>query len=51
MLGKNLKLYNYDEEQLDLTAFKREYEEIQEKQLKMNHDKEEQTINVKNSVS
>ncbi|CDW78861.1 UNKNOWN [Stylonychia lemnae] len=48
--AKQLKLYNYDDDQLDLTAFKREYEEIQEKQMKLVHDKEEKRINVKNSV-
>lgn len=29
--SERVKLYEYDEERLDLTAFKKEYDEIQEK--------------------
>eukprot|EP00347_Sterkiella_histriomuscorum_P004723 403359354 len=46
-----IKMYEYDSERLDLTAFKKEYDEIQEKQQKLVVDKESKTVNVKNSVS
>ena len=41
------KIFEYDEEQLDLSVFKKEYEEIQQKQMKLVTKKAEEGMNIK----
>lgn len=46
-----MKYYEFDEEQVDLSLFKKEFEDIYEKQQKFTNINEEKKMTLKNSVS